>query len=74
MMIAGSVNMTFGVGEINAPTVGKEEGPRAERAGVCSPLAVGGQGVISGRPHTISVLALPYLFFSFLLEQSQTIF
>ena len=48
MVIAGSVNKTFGLWKINGPTVGTGWDPRAERAGVHGPLAVGGRGVTSG--------------------------
>ena len=47
MVIAGSVNKTFGPWKINGPTVGTGWGTRAERAGVGGPLAVGGRGVTS---------------------------
>ena len=48
MVIAGLVNNDFEPWKINGPAAGTGWGPRAERAGVGGPLAVGGRGVTSG--------------------------
>ncbi|CAN6881003.1 unnamed protein product [Brassica oleracea] len=45
VVIAGSVNKTLEPWKINGPTVGTGWDPRAERAGVGGPLAVGVRGV-----------------------------
>ena len=45
MVIAGSVNNDFKPWKINGPIAGTGWGPRAERAGVGGPLAVGGRDV-----------------------------
>ena len=62
MVIAGSVNNDSKPWKINGPTVRTGWGPRAERAGVSGPLAVGGRGVInifSLNPRFVSACLLP---------------